>query len=177
MQVLGAFCGYSIDWGDVPTWLAGATSVGLLAFGVREYSRSVKNDQLRQLADERRQASRVYPVAESFEYPGRDKPSTATVYVTNSSDLPIYKCSLRLLAWDWKSSNVEKRFLGKFETLLPGDSSRQEITDADGLEHPLRSMSPGKLELHPPLQIEFTDAAGIEWIRRPDGELLKATNS
>lgn len=174
MRSLAALCGYSIDWGDVPTWIAGLASIALLGGVAWEYRRQVETDRMKAETEARAQASRVFPITVSFTYPLGTGSPEAVVVVKNLSDLPIYECRLTLLSWGWEEAHEEVSVGRYFTTILPGDSEKQDFLDRHGLKNPPDLEMAGGGLAPPPWQIEFRDAAGQSWCRKPDGRLARA---
>jgi hypothetical protein len=110
-------------------------------------------EQNKRDTDERRraQAARVFLGAPP------DEGNHVSPYVRNASDFPVYGVRIRYYE-SGKLSDPEK--LG---TVMPGDfaaAKRQFPTTGKALEHTI---------------LTFRDAAGLRWVRMPDGEFWESS--
>ena len=152
------WCG-GVEWGAFPEWLEAVGTLGALSFALFQY-RNYLGDQARQ------QASKVSVWASQYRYPSSG-PSSATAVVYNGSDQPVYDCSLRLLSWDWRTK--PERLHGiRFPVIQPQSKTGGHRVD-NGLTAPPESEG----VVSPPYEIEFSDAAGHRWVRKPDGRLTR----
>jgi hypothetical protein len=176
-------------WGDIPTWITAIATIGLLlgaiitaifairAFtiqsqqleeqrGINKRQTDVLDLQVTELqeslkerqheAAERRgaQAARVFVGASQLVGEPRLSP-----HPVNASDFPIYEAQL----WYLDRHNTEGDLPGHFGTVLPGEKA-----------YLLGNVRRDFIERYEPLSLAiltFRDAAGVTWIRTPDGTL------
>jgi len=150
-------------WGDIPTWISAIATIGLLTGAIitaryailafREQSREVailgeQND--RDIAERRRaQASRVYTGVRDL------RPQVSHAYAKNGSDFPVYDAQF------WRSD-------------LGGPSGPEDV----GMIPPGTTVQSRPLSYQDALAtnvLAFRDAAGVRWIRMPDGILKEQT--
>jgi hypothetical protein len=131
------------DW--ISAWATVASSIGTAgALLVGTFT------LLRQVQDHHRaQASRVIVRVEE----SKDENSRPTAIVSNLSDLPIYKVTLRVDPWDVFGDSLEKT-----EPVLVGDMEPLPIPE-------------GYLEQS--VQVQFQDTSGTTWIRWASGGLAE----
>jgi hypothetical protein len=143
-------------WGDIPTWITGIATTVLAIFAIvtAYYARRAFNkqsqevdalleDRQRDLAERRRaQATRVFTGVTG------DRP--ACPYAKNGSDFPIFDAQL----WFPEPEGVSGP--DDLGTIVPGGTVRTS--------RPLYPDEPLSVTI-----IAFRDAAGIRWIRTPDG--------
>jgi hypothetical protein len=88
----------------------------------------------------------------------------ATIH--NTSQEPIAHAVLRLLDWSWRS---ERRVISTrvYEFIAPGEYG--ERIDVG----PIGPVPDWATSSRPPIEIHFTDAAGVNWRRDPDGRLVE----
>lgn len=131
------------DW--ISAWATVAGSIGTAgALLVGTYT------LFRQIRDQHRaQASRVIVRVEESE----DETSPPTATVSNLSDLPIYKVTLRADPWDVFENGLEE-----YEPVLVGKMTPVPIPD----EYVDESV-----------HVEFQDSAGTTWIRWVSGGLAE----
>ena len=151
-------------WGDIPTWITAIATAGLLigaiitakyaikAFGKQATEVGILVAQSQREADERRraQAAQVFVGA-----PQPAQPNAGTVpYAKNASDLPIYDAQF----WDDGTGTLNSDPLG---VIMPG----KKISGSGSVIFPAREAAVSGVIL------TFLDAAGVRWIRMPDGLL------
>lgn len=88
------------------------------------------------------------------------------VNIHNGSDEAVRNVGLRLLNWSWR---LEHHVIASsFYPVLSAGASGEVIELG-----PLPTVPLSADTSYPPIEIEFNDAAGIRWCRRPDGRLLQ----
>jgi hypothetical protein len=100
-------------------------------------------------------------IAEAEERRNRSVPEptvTVTAHVKNSSDQPIYDAEFAWYCGTALYGSPNPQPLG---TIMPGDDTSK-----------IRVL-PLRADLEARVVVRFTDAAGIRWLRRPDGGLTE----
>ena len=157
-------------WGDIPTWITAIATAGLLigaiitaryaikAFGKQATEVGILVAQSQREADERRraQAARVFVGA-----PQPAQPNAGTVpYAKNASDLPIYDAQF----WYYGTGTLDSDALG---VIMPG----KKISGSGSVIFPAREHAVSGVTL------TLLDAAGVRWIRMPDGALSEQSRA
>ncbi len=145
----------SVDWGDVPTW---AYTILTLVIAIAAFATIVSS--LRQR--DRRFAELVWVLPVRID----TGTGTCTVTVHNGSDGPIYNATVKLDAGG-RGEYVH------YYLIAPRSTSEQDDLDSLTTAEWVTQDPPPK-SLAPPLWLQFTDGAGICWIRGPDGGLRKS---
>jgi hypothetical protein len=172
----------AVNWGDVPTWVAGLGTVGTLAAALWQ----IRNERNRRLAaDERLQNERhlgqarlvaAYmgeqeKPAEEPQTPADDQGRTA-FYLANNSPQPVYSVVVEMVfiqgagphtledMLDLNQSQYGRRGPVTTVSILPGGLYRVWISGTGW-----RRILSGRASV----DIAFTDAAGAHWIRRATG--------
>ncbi len=83
----------------------------------------------------------------------------AVAHVKNSSDQPIYK-----LNFSWYLGSTPQGGYDRETPLMPGDEDTN-----------IKPVPPGASRSAFGAAVLFRDAAGVRWLRRPDGELIEQT--
>jgi hypothetical protein len=147
-------------WGDIPTWITAIATTGLLAgaiitatyaikaFGSQSREVGILLEQHEQDTTERRiaQAARV------FTRIPRNAPGGISPVAENASGLPIFDVHF------WYSEPGGASGSDYLGTILPGDkaSTNRTFSSDDALARAI---------------LAFRDAAGVRWMRMPDGTL------
>ena len=164
----------AIRLGRHPDLITAIATVGLLAgaivtaiYAARAFSKQAKEVAIltgenKRQADERRRAQAVRVFTGAPQPPRRVEqadPILMTVpYARNASDLPIYDAQL------WCSGLSDSHDLGM---ILPG----KKISGGDRVLYRSREQAVSSVIL------TFRDAAGLRWIRMPDGALSEQTRA
>ena len=154
-------------WGDIPSWISGISTVGLLIGAVITAKYAIKafrkqteevailaGQNQRDSSDRRKaQASRIFISVPSADARG----DTVQPSVKNASDFPIYEAKFWYIGPGPTSLQPAdpKDYLG---TILPGHETHgwQHFASNEGLRHAI---------------ITFRDANNVYWIRMPGGVL------
>ncbi len=167
-----------IDWGDVPTWISGVSTVGALVAAVVAGVAATKllrveqnRDRNREVAREREHVERVVawhePVPSDPNDP--DSPRTWGVALDNGSGLPLYQVHVEFSPVQRNRGQVNVvleiippgRWLLSGRVLYPRPDQPQ-WAGADGLPWEVYSIG-----------LQFTDATGRTWRRDLHGILAK----
>lgn len=148
------------DWGNAPAWFSAVGTTSSVVFAVTLYARSLKER-------ERQQASKVSAWAENPQvWTGeRDKPILITVH--NASDLPIYEPETRSFiprgdSARFQTTEIWYKSLGKRETRqLPPSKTSQVLLELYEGDSDFDSVG---------INLHFTDAAGVAWVRSITGK-------
>jgi maltose-binding protein MalE len=153
-----------VDWSDVPSWVSAVSALFALVFAAAALVVSRRNfliESARDRVDEaarreqesfarRAQAARVSAWWET------DRTGRVGVFVRNASNAPVYQAHLTVLSLDGRSPTAKIHN----QVLPPGDEARFFPVPA-GAGDSLR------------VQLCFTDAAGVRWMRSPYGRLTE----
>ena len=158
-------------WGDIPTWITAIATVGLLVGAIITAIYAVKafGDQAKELAilakqnesdiAERRRAQAVQVFTGAPQPAGSAEqggPITGTVpYARNASDLPVYDAQF------WYPDYSGLSGPDHLGMILPG----KKHYSRSGRIYSSRDLAISLIIL------TFRDAAGVPWIRMPDGAL------
>lgn len=94
--------------------------------------------------------------------------SEMQVRVVNSSPQPVYRIVVRLLDWNWKK---KRRIIRRRWYIAIGPDSTSQPADLGPLPEFKRERGDDFLDL--PIEVAFTDAAGLRWRRSPNGRLRR----
>jgi hypothetical protein len=162
------------DWVNaLATILAFTVALVLFVIGLRDRRRANEDRRRADLDRLRDQARKVWiwPVSWTSHPSSSGRVKAIRYRISNDSDEPISNCivnvqgddSLKALIWD-RSPDVH---------VLPArqvEEIEMQIAFELSLDKGFDPLSPGWRG--PPLQLTFTDAAGVHWLRQSDG-LLK----
>jgi arabinogalactan oligomer / maltooligosaccharide transport system substrate-binding protein len=196
LLALGLGFGTSVNWGDVPLWVIAVTTLlafvaavfaGLVAYELLrvESARAVSAAEERALAaaeradrrtaDWRAQASKIAAWYGAWRPSTRSGPGTADgvsgAVIRNTSDLPIFEVRVYFcVAVDpasglgWQAG--ERYSVPDLIAVVPPGEVMVEIPDL------IREQEEaGRIQPKWRVAFEFTDAAGIRWLRDPLGRL------
>jgi heme/copper-type cytochrome/quinol oxidase subunit 2 len=90
------------------------------------------------------------------------------VNIHNGSDEAVRNVGLRLLGWSWR---LERHVIASCSYPLLSAGGSVDIAQLG----PLAPVPEDAESGYPPIEIEFTDSAGLRWCRRPDGRLIQAS--
>jgi hypothetical protein len=156
----------SVQWGNIPEWLAGVGTV--CAFGVTYLllrsqvaaQRLVEAKREEEVNHRLREQARLISASLASSLPPTprdDDRLVVPVEVRNRSDEPIYNVILEMRSsWDRDAQPIYYTL-----TAVAPDSTRNLSFQA------LVRMNVEE----PPLAIAFTDTAGLHWLRQPLGQL------
>lgn len=175
--VIAMTCGTSINWGDVPTWLAtlGAfAAAGLAVWAVRI---ELGRDRQRDLEDHRALAEGVSAWLDADGIPpvAAGAASRPACMIANVGSQPVYELHVTVAV-----PGPDSRVLRDMRVLPPAarevvplkerfeDLTRHLRLDDDG-----SALISGWVEEFEgmPLTVVFTDARGLRWRRNADGAL------
>lgn len=172
-----------VDWGDAPTWLAGAVALaalvaawraGSIAAELLRVEQQREGDRARR--DESWQASLVSAwIDVGYQRDEFDNPTSVeslTCFVRNASAVPVHDVKVSPLldrrgqatGCEWIAANLD------WPTLPPSDQPHPKP-----ILGPIVSLvdSAGRSsEIAMRCKIAFTDSSGTRWVRHTNGELI-----
>lgn len=187
----GAVFGGRGSWGNVPTWVlavsallalvaaafAAVAAYELLRVESRRHALAAEEQRTREEAQRRAQASKVAAWYGRWSSVVKGPGMTADhrewlrcgAVISNASDLPVYNVRVSLCVAVGSSARLTwrqgERFAGALRLVPPGQE-HVEMPDHLRTEEEASGNQPTWLAA-----IEFTDAAGVRWLRDPRGRL------
>lgn len=170
-----------LDWGDVPTWVA-ATFTGFAVWGAyrllraQQWELHVMEEERRGSEEDRRRRQASMVAAWCVEVNGpKDtgdiseqttwKPHSVLVHYRNGSDEPVFSAGVTVKShWGARPNDVQTQRVGIVPPQSDGDIRLTLILP------PSRINTPNPF---PPVEIDFTDAQGRNWMRSDQGELIE----
>jgi hypothetical protein len=154
-----------IQLGDVATWVGGiATALAL--FLTYLLLRVTRREQTAQQDEQRKAQARLISAwPADNEHDGNIPGGTVTIVLQNASDEPIY--SLRAaVGWAWVGPKIDYQKL-TLDYIMPPKSKQEKVISID------RARLADASQISPPVELIFSDAAGVFWHRDRYGSLTE----
>lgn len=164
---------YTVDWGDIPTWLSAVTTLGALVAAAVVVRIEMRRDRRGvERAERAEQADKVAAWYDHSYAPnargrvgdgplggdgGGERGGAGRILLRNGSDLPVYNVFLNIY------SEAPGILTPPLKACPPGDT---HLEVPPGVVGPYERMT---------FRLLFTDAAGRSWMRWTDGKLGRLT--
>lgn len=182
----------NVDWGDAPTWLAGAVALAALLAAWRAGTVAAellrverKREDDRAWRDASSQASLVSAWVDiGYQRDEFDNPTAVeslTCFVRNASAVPVHDVKVRPLLDRRETTNGSDWIAARLDwpTLPPSD--QPQTKPILGPVVSLVDSAARTSDIAVRCKITFTDSSGTRWVRHPNGKLVidpnRATSS